>query len=141
MFIRLSYSATYMRGRMPSKILLQFNIIVVMANLLPAGSFQITDGPSKFDFMCSLFDGKTVKISCDTSNNPKFVPILKVIFQHVGAEDGSLESWVGTVMFVDINYQIERRKFYYNSKSRKGVVHERVIQSTTPNPINITNKF
>jgi len=56
-----------------------------MANKLPEGQFQITDGPSKFDLMCSLFDGKVVKITCDITNSPqakfKICPKLEVIFQ------------------------------------------------------------
>lgn len=103
-----------------------------MANQLPEGSFQITDGPSKFDVMCSLFDGKHVKITCDIrigqNVTMKICPKLEVIFQVVGAEDGSLESWVGSILFIDNGYEHERRSFYYNSKRRQGVIHERKVQ-------------
>jgi len=98
-----------------------------MENKLPEGNIQITDGPSKFDLMCSLFDGKKVQISCDFNwrdQNRKFKisPKLTVVFQKIGIEDGSRESWVGEVYFCDENYQHQRRKFYYSSKKRTGMI-------------------
>ncbi len=96
---------------------------------LPLDSFSITDGPSKFDLMASLFDGKRVKITCDilpkSEDSIKFAPKIEVIFQKIGMEDGSHESWIGLVMFTDENYESERRSFYYSSKDRKGIVHEK----------------
>jgi hypothetical protein len=97
-----------------------------MAKELPKGSFQITNGPSKFDLMCSLFDGKKVKISCDIlpeKSGSKICPLLEVRFTSIGPEDGSNESWLGTICLCDPHYETGSRKFYYNSKTRKGVVH------------------
>ena len=45
-----------------------------MANKLPEGQFQITDGPSKYDLQASLFDGKVVQITLppnDAQNESK----------------------------------------------------------------------
>ena len=39
-----------------------------------------------------------------------------------GPEDGSHESWIGSILFVDRNYERDTRAFYYNSKNRKGKV-------------------
>jgi|SRR3989344_2267763 len=95
---------------------------------LPEGSFQITDGPSKFDLMSSLFDGKKVKITCRVKEQTgpiKIDPKITVVFCSIGAEDGSHDSWVGSILFWDENYEQERRKFYYSSKKRSGLVHKR----------------
>ena len=54
----------------------------------------------------------------------KFDAKLEVIFRMVGAEDGSLESWIGTVNFISEAYEIEDRKFYYSSRTRKGTISE-----------------
>ena len=98
-----------------------------MANKLPEGQFQITDGPSKFDLMCSLFEGKVVKITCDLTGQTtkiKFCPKLEVVFAIIGMEDGSRESWIGQVYFSDQNYDHERRRFYYNTRRRTGHIRE-----------------
>lgn len=95
---------------------------------LPEGSFSITNGPSKFDLMTSLFDGKVVGITCDIApqiGTIKISPVLKVIFFTIGIEDGSHDSWIGTISFTDEFYETERRKFYYSSKNRKGHIFER----------------
>ena len=92
-----------------------------MENRLPEGQFQITDGPSKFDLMASLFDNKYVKITCDFLNqtsNVKICPKFNVVFMSIGIEDGSRDSWIGDVCFLTCGG--ERRKFYYNTKTRKG---------------------
>lgn len=100
-----------------------------MAKQLPEGSFQITDGPSKSDLMFSVFDGKVVKITCDIfpslNGSLKICPKLDVIFSMIGAEDGSHESWIGSVLFCDGEYTHEHRSFYYSSKKRTGVIHPR----------------
>ncbi len=104
-----------------------------MANKLPEGLFQITEGPSKFDLMCSLFDGKVVKITCEftgrTSTNVaaakfRICPKLEVIFIKVGIEDGSHDSWLGEVDFRATNYENERRQFYYDTRRRTGHIRE-----------------
>ena len=98
-----------------------------MAKQLPEGSFKILNGPSKFDLMCSLFDGKIVKITCDirigSSVTMKISPVLEVKFGLVGAEDGSHDSWCGKVWFHDPNYETEFRQFYYDSRTRTGTIH------------------
>lgn len=98
-----------------------------MAKRLPEGQFQITDGPSKFDLMASLFDGKLVKITCDLSGQAtkiKICPKLEVVFIIIGMEDGSRESWFGEVNFSDQNYEHQRRRFYYDTRRRIGHVRE-----------------
>jgi hypothetical protein len=105
-----------------------------MAKNLPEGQFQITNGPSKFDLMASLFDGKVVEITCEftakTSTNLhvaasfKILPKFNVIFQAVGIEDGSHDSWIGDVYFTTSNYENVRRKFYYDTRRRTGHIRE-----------------
>jgi len=102
-----------------------------MAKKLSEGQFQITDGPSKYDLMASLFDGKVVKITCDLSGQAtkiKICPKLEVVFIMVGMEDGSRESWIGEVNFCDPNYEHERRKFYYDTRRRTGHIREITIR-------------
>ncbi len=101
-----------------------------MATKLPEASFNIIDGPSKFDFMNSLFDQKNVKVTCRLARQApsptmKIDPVITVNFQCIAREDGSGESWYGTVLFVDEFYETERRSFYYSSKTRKGVIHQK----------------
>ncbi len=111
---------------MPSKIV--FLKFTVMGKKLPQGQFQITEGPSKFDLMCSLFDGKVVKITCDLTGpraSFKVVPKFEVIFTKVGIEDGSHDSWLGEVQFLSSpNYDNERRRFYYDTRRRTGHIKE-----------------
>jgi hypothetical protein len=117
-----------------SSRLLFILIITVMANKLPEGQFPITDGPSKYDLQASLFDGKIVQITCGitakTSPNLKvtasfkIIPRLKVIFQKIGVEDGSHDSWFGEVYFCEPNYENEHRKFYYDTRRRTGHISE-----------------
>ena len=96
---------------------------------LPESSFEISNGPSKFDFMVSLFDGKQVKLTCDISTPQtgglKIQPVLRAVFQFAGPEDGSRERWFGTITFVDVNYEVETRRFYYDCRTRKGTVRDR----------------
>lgn len=116
-----------MKGRIPSNCTLYFNTYVVMAQTLPEGLFQITDGPSKFDLMNSLFSGKIVKITCDilptVPGGIKISPKLDVQFVRIGIEDGSFESWIGKLRFAGAEDEI--RSFYYSSKNRKGTVREK----------------
>jgi S-adenosylmethionine:diacylglycerol 3-amino-3-carboxypropyl transferase len=103
---------------------------------LPVGLFAITEGPAKFDLMISLFDGKVVQITVDvnasatTSANLKVAasfkifPKLEVVFQSIGAEDGSRDSWIGEVYFVGAHYENVRRRYYYNTRTRKGHICE-----------------
>ena len=105
-----------------------------MAKNLPEGYFQITNGPSKFDLMTSLFDGKIVEITCDftvrTSGNIntaakfKIYPKFNVVFIKIGIEDGSHDSWIGEVDFRTPNYENERRQFYYETRRRTGHIRE-----------------
>lgn len=98
-----------------------------MMKKLPEGQFQITDGPSKFDLMASLFDGKVVKITCNLSGQAtkiKIYPKLEVVFTKVGVEDGSHDSWIGEVYFYSTSYETERRKFYYDTRRRTGYIKE-----------------
>lgn len=105
-----------------------------MANTLPEGQFPIVDGPSKYDLQASLFDGKIVQITCGitakTSSNLKVaanfnvIPRLKVIFQTIGVEDGSHDSWIGEVYFCEPSYENVRRKFYYDTRRRTGHIRE-----------------
>lgn len=105
-----------------------------MAKNLPEGQIQITNGPSKFDLMASLFDGKIVEITCDftvrTAGNPstsakfKIYPKFNVIFTKIGIEDGSHDSWIGEIYFVSPAYENERRRFYYDTRKRTGHVRE-----------------
>lgn len=105
-----------------------------MAKKFPEGQIQITNGPSKFDLMASLFDGKVVEITCEftsrTSTNLhivagfKILPKFDVIFQTVGIEDGSHDSWIGEIYFTTPNYENERRRFYYDTRRRIGHIRE-----------------
>jgi hypothetical protein len=100
-----------------------------MANTLPEGQFKIIDGPSKFDLICSLFDGKFVQITCELpAHEPSNKPIIKefdVLFTCVEMEDGSYNSWIGEVKIKTYFGTSEKRKFYFNSKNRTGHIVKR----------------
>ncbi len=87
-------------------------------------NYLITEGPSKFDLMTSLFDGKTVEFTQKTDKNIVFK--VKAIIQSVEAEDGSLNSWnLKIFVLPDSNANIPKSKSflaYYNSRTRKGTV-------------------
>lgn len=97
-----------------------------MAQKLPTLQSQIIDGPSKFDLVMSVADGKIVQI---TFQNPgstlkgslAFNPKIDVKFLGLNAEDGSHDSWYGEFLVIEgKGYETETRKYYYNSKTRKG---------------------
>lgn len=97
-----------------------------MAQKLPTLQSQIIDGPSKFDLIVSVADGKVVQI---TFQNPGsslkgslvFNPKIDVIFLGINAEDGSHDSWIGEFLVIaGKGYETEIRKYYYNTKTRRG---------------------
>ena len=99
-----------------------------MALKLPTLQSQIIDGPAKFDFVMSAADGKIVEI---TFQNPasylkgsmafKINPKINVRFLGLNAEDGSHDSWFGEFLVIaGKGYETETRKYYYNTKTRKG---------------------
>lgn len=100
-----------------------------MEKKLPRGQFQIIHGPSKFDLMVSLFEGKKVKMSCDLSDETEKVKnycTLEVVFIKIALQDKSHESWTGEIYFCDGNCEHQNRIFYYDSNRRTGHVAELV---------------
>jgi hypothetical protein len=82
----------------------------------------ITEGPSKFDLMASLFDGKIVQFTQQNNQHPK---IIKVILLSVEREDGSNESWNLRVLVKGSEFPLQIGKnlsMYYNSRTRKGTL-------------------
>lgn len=82
--------------------------------------YNITDGPSKFDLVLALFDGKDAKVTLEGKE------IVRVNINSVKAEDWKRESWVldGYNGSVSISGKslLNVGKFtgYYNSRTRKG---------------------
>lgn len=95
---------------------------------LPESLFQIINGPSKFDLMASLFEGKIVEITCGFNNvdtdKAGNCPKLEVVFTKVGIKDGLQDSWIGDVDFHAPNYENVRRQYYYDTRRRTGYIRE-----------------
>lgn len=102
---------------------------------------NIINGPSKFDLMASLFDGKVVEFTHDNklvSSHPAAClkeqpcialgsenPCWIVKIMSIEREDGSNESWniIPHVIKGDRHDADNvKYKFYYNSRNRKGVI-------------------
>ena len=104
-----------------------------MANktFLPENLFYITNGPGKFDLMCSNFDFKTVFFTC-LCDSKEIKVEGRILF--CCPEDGSKERWIGKIILVNpkhSNYKsdsnialTEERVYYYDSKTRKGYIFE-----------------
>lgn len=105
---------------------------ITPSTLLPKESCTITDGPSKYDLMASLFDKKTVSFAINTSAVKTTMNIGKIFngsVHFVGAEDGSGESWYGKLTVKGLPDSIdagktEDRVFYYNTRTKKGSIFE-----------------
>lgn len=87
-------------------------------------NYLITDGPSKFDLMASLFDGKLVEFTQVTEMN--YVFKIQARVQSVEQEDGSDHSW-NLVIFVHPGTNAplglnKKYSAYYNSRTRKGTI-------------------
>ncbi len=87
-------------------------------------NYLITDGPSKFDLMVSLFEGKQVEFTQMTEKNYVFKIPARV--QSVEREDGSDHSW-NLIIFVlpgtDAPLGLNKKyAAYYNSRTRKGTI-------------------
>ena len=87
--------------------------------------YTIENGPSKFDFMQSLFDGKVIELTIKKYGNiNKHIQTdsknkVKARFFSVTTEDGSNESWI-THIYVGkerIHYTA-----YYSTRNRKGAI-------------------
>ncbi len=96
--------------------------------LLPIGTCTITNGPAKYDFQASLFDKKTVQFSINTSTLISTMDIgekFNVDICLAGKEDGSAESWIGTMLISSLDGKVsEERTFYYDTRRRKGTIME-----------------
>lgn len=90
---------------------------------LPSGSIQITNGPGKFDLMCSNFDSKKVEITC-LEKGREFK--LEARIKFAAPEDGSKESWIGMMSLTNPNekFSFEERAYYYDSRRRTGIISE-----------------
>lgn len=104
-------------------------------NFLPQHKCAILNGPSKYDLQASVFDGKTLRFSIKVSSDDlgttmDIGKIFNATIHMIGREDGSGDSWIGEFLLqglpdsVDLG-KSEKRAFYYNSRTRKGVVLER----------------
>jgi hypothetical protein len=88
--------------------------------------YFITEGPSKFDLMASLFDGKVVNFTLQIEiTTPQ--KTLKVSVVSVEREDYSKDSWNIKVYIVDSpNPVVPIGKIisaYYNSRTRHGSIN------------------
>lgn len=92
---------------------------VVMA--ATATRFSIEDGPSKFDLMAALFDGKKVIITLRDAAPPTTgrMRLPEVYVRSVEIEDGSRESWLIKGW---CSGPSGSREFtgYFDSRTRKG---------------------
>lgn len=88
-------------------------------NHLPSGQIQITNGPGKFDFMCSNFDFKKIELTLE-HNDRQFLALACIMF--ACPEDGSRERWIGMISVLHPNKSnvSEWRAYYYDSKKRTG---------------------
>lgn len=82
--------------------------------------YNITDGPSKFDLVLALFDGKTARITLEGKE------IVPVYINSVKAEDYRREGWFldgynGSVLILGKSLLgVGEFTGYYNSRTRKG---------------------
>lgn len=77
---------------------------------------KIIEGPSKFDFMNALFDGKEVEFKFEGFGKQP------VNVQGVSLEDGSRERWLFQFRIARIE-QSSLCKGYYDTRTRTGWVH------------------
>lgn len=89
---------------------------------------KITNGPSKFDFMNALFDGKQVQFTIEG------LGVLDIIVHSVATEDGSRQRWVFQFHLADGPHRW--CKGYYNTCDRTGWVESSQpdLSSTVPDP-------
>ncbi len=73
---------------------------------------SITAGPSKFDLMLSLFEGKSVKLTVDGQE-------VEVSVLQIQAEDGSRESWNLAGQIIS-KAKMQYFRAYFNTLRRKG---------------------
>ncbi len=90
---------------------------------------EITNGPAKYDFQASNFDGKVVEFTVHRSKVKGPIQIgrkLKVNVLSAGREDGSNDSWFGEIFIHETESEAsETRAYYYNTRTRRGTVSER----------------
>jgi hypothetical protein len=89
----------------------------------PIGSFQVTNGPSKFDLMLSVFERKVVTLALKRCG----VKDVRVIVSAIEQEDGSCDSWCVKGFIVQdcpIHQELSREYLifegYYSTKDRMG---------------------
>jgi hypothetical protein len=84
-------------------------------------TYRITEGPSKFDLMSSLFDGKVVQFTQEIESNKKTVSAVITVIE---MEDGSRESWnIKMLVKESSTSSIQVGKSlsaYYSSRNRQG---------------------
>lgn len=89
-------------------------------------TYRITEGPSKFDLMSSLFDGKIVQFTLKVDE--KYSKAVKVEVVSVEAENGSHSSWNLKVFVREESkseFELVNKTLpvYYNSKTRQGSIN------------------
>ncbi len=80
---------------------------------------KIVEGPAKFDFVISLFDGKRVEFTYEGGGEylrPQGK--LDVVINGAQAEDGSRESW--NISGMIFNAGTQPFQGYYQTRRRKG---------------------
>ncbi|MCU0680502.1 MAG: hypothetical protein MUF50_04345 [Planctomycetes bacterium] len=85
-------------------------------------NYQITEGPSKFDLMVSLFDGKKIQFTQKTENGTS---VILANVASVEREDGSHSSWNLKIYILESNSVIKAGQTlsaYYSSRTRKGII-------------------
>ena len=92
-----------------------------------SAKFNIADGPSKFELMVSLFDGKLVKFTQSRGSSETTKNVIEAVLQSVEKEDGSLDSWNIRILIIKDESQILRISkiypAYYCSRTRRGVIN------------------
>lgn len=81
---------------------------------------RIIDGPGKFDFMLSLFEGKQVYFTIKMEGVNGGPLRLKVQMNSIGIEDGSRESWLIEGYILEITDAWKHFKGYFQSRRRHG---------------------
>jgi hypothetical protein len=89
-------------------------------------NYFISEGPSKFDLVVSLFDGKVVEFTQKTDKN--FVFKIQAIVTSAEREDASRNSWnLKIYVLPGSNVQgINSKEYsaYYNSRKRTGTIND-----------------
>ena len=83
--------------------------------------FKIVNGPSKFDLMLSLFEGKKVAFELEPCPKGGVVVRWEFFISSIQREDGSSESWNIKASVAGASWQVTKR-MYFETRRRSGHV-------------------